>query len=293
LAGNTHWKKWYVNDGEYGNTTPGFYLLFSPENADQAAVEKGHYELRIEGLMFENGANLDARLVLLGQAYGIAGTDYMRRDLLVPLLWGMPFALAYGLLGALVTTIISMILAAAGTWYGGWLDNLIQRLIEANMILPIVAVGILLYAYFDVSIWTLLTIVVLLNVFGSPTKSFRAALLQVKESPYVEAAKAYGASNWRIISHYLVPRILPVLIPQLVTLIPSYVFLEATLGIFNVKSDYPTWGKVIYDALSHGGTTASRFWVLEPIGLLLLTGLAFAMLGFALERILNPKLKNI
>jgi peptide/nickel transport system permease protein len=78
----------------------------------------------------------------------------------------------------------------------------------------------------------------------------------------------------------------------LVALIPSYVFLEATLGIFGVKSDYPTWGKVIYEALKNGATYGSGYWVLEPIGLLLLTGLAFAMLGFALERILNPRLRN-
>jgi peptide/nickel transport system permease protein len=291
LAANAHWRNWYVNDGEYGETTPGFQLLFAPADAEEAAVLPGRYELKIEALTFEEGTDLDAKMVILGQVYGIAGTDYMRRDLLVPLLWGMPFALAFGLLGAMVTTVLSMMLAAVSAWYGGWLDNIIQRLIEANMILPIIAVGILLYAYFDVSLWTLLTIVVLLNAFGSPTKSFRAALLQVKESPYIEAARSYGASDSRIILRYLVPRILPVLIPQLVTLIPSYVFLEATLGIFNVKSDYPTWGKVIYEALRYGGITSSRFWVLEPIGLLLLTGLAFAMLGFALERILNPRLK--
>jgi peptide/nickel transport system permease protein len=75
-----------------------------------------------------------------------------------------------------------------------------------------------------------------------------------------------------------------------VILIPSYVFLEATLGIFNVRSIYPTWGRVIYEALQYGENYGSSFWVREPIGLLLLTGLAFAMLGFALERILNPRI---
>jgi len=115
----------------------------------------------------------------------------------------------------------------------------------------------------------------------------------VKDAPYVEAAKAYGASNSRIIFHYLIPRIVPILIPQLVSLIPSYVFLEATLGIFNVHSDYPTWGRIIYEALRHGAYYGSNFWVLEPLSLLLLTGLAFAMLGFALERILNPRIREV
>jgi peptide/nickel transport system permease protein len=87
-----------------------------------------------------------------------------------------------------------------------------------------------------------------------------------------------------------VPRILPVLIPFLVMQIPTFIFLEATLGMFNIKSDYPSWGRIIYDGLSKGALYGSPFWVLEPIFLLLLTGLGFAMLGSALERILNPRI---
>jgi len=116
--------------------------------------------------------------------------------------------------------------------------------------------------------------------------------LQIREAPYIEAAKAYGASNLRIILRYMVPRLIPVLIPQLVILIPSFVFLEATLGFFNIKMIYPTWGTVIYQATTHSGMFFSRYWVLQPIILLLLTGLGFSLFGFALERILNPRLKG-
>ena len=128
------------------------------------------------------------------------------------------------------------------------------------------------------------------NAFGSPLKIIRSALLQAKEATYIESARAYGASNFRIITHYLLPRIMPVLIPQLLTQVPSFIFWEATLGFFNIQSNYPTWGRIIYDGLARGALYGSPFWVLEPIFLLLLTGLAFAMLGSALERILNPRI---
>jgi peptide/nickel transport system permease protein len=284
------WQKWFIVGGY--QATPDYYLLFSDPYKDKPVVLPGRYILRINVMTFEEGTNVDAELVLLGKVYGLAGTDYMRRDLLVPLLWGMPFALALGLIGASVTTILSMIVAATGVWYGGWLDNFIQRIIEGIMILPVIAIGVIFYAYFNMSIWTFLGLIAVLNVFGSPTKSFRAAFLQVREAPFIEAAEAAGASNIRIILHYLVPSIIPILIPQLITLIPSYVFLEATLGLFGVNSLYPTWGKVIYDALRHGSAYGSGYWVLEPISLLLLTGLAFTMLGFALERILNPRMND-
>jgi hypothetical protein len=103
-------------------------------------------------------------------------------------------------------------------------------------------------------------------------------------------ARSYGASDFRIITSYLVPRILPVFIPHLVSQIPTFIFLEATLGFFNIRSIYPSFGRIIYDGLSRGALYGSPFWVLQPIFLLLLTGLAFTMLGSALERILNPRI---
>jgi peptide/nickel transport system permease protein len=160
-----------------------------------------------------------------------------------------------------------MTLAATGVWLGGGVDGLIQRLTEVNMILPILAIGVLIYYLYDVSLWVVMTIIISLNVFGAPTRAFRAAFLQEKQASYIEAARAYGASNIRIILIYMIPRIIPTLIPQLVALIPSLVFLEATLSILGVYDPrFPTWGRVIYDALEQkalwGG---SYYWVLEPI----------------------------
>jgi peptide/nickel transport system permease protein len=158
------------------------------------------------------------------------------------------------------------------------------------MIFPVVGICVLFYAFYDVDLWTILGVVIVLNAFGGPTKSFRAAFMQVREAPYIEAAQVYGAGNWRIVFIYMVPKIVPVLIPQLIALIPSFVFLEATMGMFNINPVYPTWGKVIYDALMQGYGWGSRYWVLQPIVLLLLTGFGFALLGSVLDRILNPSL---
>jgi peptide/nickel transport system permease protein len=290
VSQNPHLQKWF----ELGlvNPTPAHTLLFNDPQQDRLVLVRGRYHLLVNAMFFEKEGDLRADLVMLGQVYGLAGTDYLRRNLLVPLLWGLPFALLFGLLGSLVTTILSMLVAAGGVWFGGWVDGLIQRLTEANMIMPVLAISVLVHWLFGISIWVILAVVVLLNIFGSPTKTFRSAFLQLREAPYIEAAQAYGASNQRMIVFYMMPRIIPVLVPQLVTLIPSFVFLEATLGMFNIKSDYPTWGVVIYQALVRGALWGSPYWVLEPLGMLLLTGTAFAMLGYALERILNPRLRE-
>lgn len=288
VASNDHWRKWFVVGTNY--PTPAHYLLFADPSADHPAVLQGTYTLVINAMTFEEDSDIRADVFLFGQVYGMAGTDNYRRDLVVPLLWGMPFALIIGLGGSLSTALISMFFAAAGVWVGGWLDNLVQRITEINLVMPVLAISVLAYAYLGIPIWVILGVIVLANAFGTPTKNFRAAFLQIRNSPYIEAADVYGASDFRIVVKYMMPRIITSLIPQIILLIPSFVFLEATLGLFNISSIYPTWGKVIYQALSKGAWFGSRYWVLQPLALLLITGLGFSMFGVALERILNPRL---
>jgi peptide/nickel transport system permease protein len=288
VSQNKNWEEWFNFTKIF--PTPYHYLLFADPEANTPEVLNGLYQLRVSGITFEEDSDIETELVMLGQVYGLAGTDYLRRDLSVPLFWGMPFALIIGLFGSLATTILSMTLAATGVWFGGWVDDLIQRLTEVNLVLPILMISVLAYAYLGISIWLIFIIVILLNVFGAPLKSFRSVLLQVRESPYIEAGRAYGASSFRIIMKYMVPRIIPVLVPQLVILIPSFVFLEATLGLFNISTGLPTWGTVIYQGATKGALYGSRYWVLGPLILLLLSGFAFSLCGSALEKILNPRL---
>ncbi|MCX6068080.1 MAG: ABC transporter permease, partial [Chloroflexi bacterium] len=196
---------------------------------------------------------------------------------------------------ALGSTATTMVIAAAGAWYGGWVDELIQRVTEINLVLPFLPILIMIGTFYSRSIWLMLGATILLSIFGGGIKTYRAMFIQVKESPYIEAARAYGASDLRIIIRYLSPRLVPTLIPQLVTLIPSYVFLEATLAVLGLGDPVlPTWGKVISDARSNGALYGGLYyWVLEPAILLMVAGLAFALLGFALDRIFNPRLREI
>jgi peptide/nickel transport system permease protein len=149
--------------------------------------------------------------------------------------------------------------------------------------------------FYSKSIVVILGAVILLSIFGGAIITYRAIFLQIKEAPYIEAARAYGAGSWRIIFSYLTPRIIPMLIPQLVAAIPGFVFLEAALAFLGLGDpSLPTWGKVISDAQQNGALYQGLYyWVLEPAVLLVLTGLAFAMLGFSLDRIFNPRLRGL
>lgn len=256
---------------------------------------KGKYELVIEGLVFEKDADLDAKFVAYGKVHGLGGTDHRRRDLMVALLWGTPIALAFGFLAAVGSTLSTFVIAAIGTWFGGWIDTAIQRITEVNVILPILPILIMVGTFYSRSIWVILGVVILLGVFSLSIKVYRSMFMQVKELPYIEAARAYGASDLRIVFRYMIPKVLPVLLPSFVTLIPSYVFLEASLAVLGLGDPLlPTWGKVLNDAYSNGALYKGLYyWVLEPAVLLMFTGLGFATVGFALDRIFNPRLREV
>jgi len=279
-----------------GRVLPPHQALMAIDPKDENSLaQRGTYTFIFEGSLFEADSDLDTEMVVYGDVYGIAGTDHRRRDIKVALLWGTPIALIFGLLAALGTSVTTMIIAAIGTWYGGWVDAVIQRITEINLILPVLPILIMVGTFYSRSIWVMLGVLIMLYIFGGGIKSYRAIFLQVKESAYIEAAQAYGASDSRIIFRYLVPRIIPTLIPQLVTLIPSFVFVETALNVLGLGDPIlPTWGKLISDANINGALYQGLYyWILEPAGLLIITGLAFSLFGFALDRIFNPRLRGM
>ncbi len=277
-----------------GDVDPIIGLFIEKGDETQTPI-KGIYKLEVEMITFEEGSTAEAEFVLTGQVFGWAGTDHLRRDLTLPLMWGTPIALVFGLVASLGTTILTMFIAALGTWHGGIVDGLIQRITEINMVIPFLPILIMIGTFYSRSIWTILGATIALSIFGGGIKAYRATFLQIKESTYIEAAKAYGAKDSRLIFRYLIPRIIPWLLPGLVSSVPAYVFLEASLALLGIGDPVlPTWGKTINEA--YGNAALYRgwyYWILEPAVLLMITGLAFAMLGFALDRIFNPRLRGM
>lgn len=269
--------------------------LFADPNTDPPVPLQGTYTVQLDALTFEPDSTVEAEFVMYGLVHGWAGTDHLRRDLIIPLLWGTPIALTFGLVAALGTSVLTMIIAAVGVWYSSWVDELIQRITEVNLVLPFLPILIMIGYFYSRSIWVILGATILLSIFTGAIKTQRAIFLQVKEATYIEAAQAYGAGDARIIFRYLIPRIIPLLIPGLVASIPSFVFLESALAVLGLGDPIlPTWGKMINDANINGAIyNGQYYWILEPAVLLMTTGLGFAILGYTLDRLFNPRLRGL
>ena len=269
--------------------------LFDDPEQEGLQPLKGTYTLLVNTLLFEKESGVDLTFVSYGLVHSYAGTDHRRRDLSVALLWGVPIAMAFGLLAAVGTTVTTMSIAAIGVWYGGKLDAVIQRMTEINAILPLLPILIMVGTFYSRSIWLMLGVVILLSIFGIAIKNYRAIFLQVRELPYIEAAQSYGASDLRIVFRYMIPRVLPLTIPDLISLVPTFVFLEAALAVLGLGDPVlPTWGKIIQDAFEQGALfNGFYYWILEPAFLLMVAGFGFALVGFALDRIFNPRLREL
>jgi len=255
----------------------------------------GTYELIVQGEFSELHSLDDVSLTVYGRVHGLGGTDHRRRDLLLPLLWGAPIGLAFGILAAIGAQMSTFVLAGIGTWFGGKLERVFLWITQVNIILPMLPILIMISHLYQPRIWTILGLVIALNVFSGSMLGYRAMFLQLKESPYFEAAQAYGAGNFRIVFRYLLPKIAPTLLPQFVMIVPMFVFLEATLAVLGLGDPYlPTWGKMINDAQGAGALYHGHYyWILLPSILLMGLGFGFALVGYALDRIFNPRLREL
>ncbi|MEM4468751.1 MAG: ABC transporter permease [Candidatus Nezhaarchaeales archaeon] len=252
------------------------------------------YRVKIRALMYEEGDDIDVSLTVYGKVFGVAGTDDKRRDLLIGVLWGAPIALAFGLIASIATTVVQALAGALSAWYGGKTDEVVQRITDIYLVIPFLPILVTISFIHRLTIWNLLLVVILLSLFGTITKTARSMAFQIKEEMYVEAAISYGASKRRVLFLYIMPRVMPYVFANMVMTVPTYVFLEAALSLLGLGDPVlPTWGKLISEAYEAGALYHGIWWwILIPAGMVILTASAFALLGYAFDKILNPRLRE-
>ena len=240
------------------------------------------------------------KIVVKGSAYGISGTDNMGRDLWLAVLYGFPVALAVGLFAAVTSVLIGLVVGVISGYYGGIIDEIIQRVIDVLSNIPIlpilILIGVILQEKPGVGPWEKLFIIIGFLVilgWGNTAIIVRSMTLSIKAEPYIDAAKAIGASNARIVFRHIIPQILPYAMASLVFSVPGAIITEAGLSVLGIEHGLPTWGKVLADAQANRGVAYKMWWWILPPGVMLaITGLAFVLLGLAIETIVEPRLRR-
>jgi len=241
----------------------------------------------------ENVKIIDSKLILGGKAYGMMGTDELRRDLAVGLLWGTPLALFIGISVAVGSVIAGLIYGVYAGFKGKKTDEAMMRFNDVIYALPALPFLIILAVTISNSIFLLVGFLMIFSWVGI-AKVSRSMALQIKTRQYVEASQMMGQKNSKIVFKHIIPQLLPYAFASIAISVPAAITTEAGLSFLGLGDPtFPTWGQILHDANTYGAAAKGMWWWLAPPGIMIaITGLAFVFIGNALDAIVNPKLKK-
>ena len=257
-------------------------------------VLKGKYTFVINMYgMNSKSEVIDSRIVLGGKAFGLMGTDELRRDLAVGLLWGTPLALFIGVSVAVGSVTAGLVYGVYSGYKGKKTDEGMMRFNDVIYALPALPFLIILAVTISNSIFLMIGFLMIFSWVGV-AKVSRSMSLQIKTRQYIEAAKIMGQKDRRIIFRHIIPQLLPYTFASIAISVPAAITTEAGLSFLGLGDpSFPTCGQILHDANTYGAAAQGFWWWIVPPGLLIaITGLAFVFIGNALDSIINPKLKR-
>ena len=255
---------------------------------------KGNYVFSVDlyGVNSQNQIQ-QSKLIIGGKAFGIMGTDELRRDLAIGLLWGTPLALFIGLTVSIASVIAGLLYGVYAGYKGKKTDETMMRFNDVIYALPALPFLIILSVTISNSIFLMVGFLMIFGWVGI-AKVARSMSLQIKTRGYVDAANMMGQKDSKIILKHIVPQLLPYAFASIAISVPAAITTEAGLSFLGLGDpSFPTWGQILHDANTFGAAARGMWWWIMPPGVMIaITGLAFVFIGNALDAIVNPKLKR-
>jgi peptide/nickel transport system permease protein len=221
------------------------------------------------------------------------GTDNLGRSILALTVWGSRISLTIGLLATLIAIGIGALVGIVAGYLGRWPETLLMRLTDWFLVIPFLPLAIVLASILGQSMGVI-TLVIGITSWPSTARIVRAQVLSVKTRLYVERAQALGASSWHLVTRHILPNVGPLILANTVLTVAIAILSETTLAFLGLGDPLTiSWGRILEFATNAGAAGSGQWWWLLPPGLaIVLVVLAFTLCGFALDEIVNPKLRQ-
>jgi peptide/nickel transport system permease protein len=221
------------------------------------------------------------------------GTDNIGQDVYSLTLYGTRASLMVGFAATFISIVLGVAIGLASGYFGRFTDEVLMRFTDYFLVLPWFPLMIVLMTVLGAK-FEYVILVIGLTSWPSTARIVRSQVLTVKERAFIERARAIGAGDFHIVTKHVVPNVMPLVFANTVLLISLAIFSEAFIDFFGLGDpDVISWGMMLEAAYGFGAFDSNAWWwILPPSVAIILCILAFSMVGYALDDILNPKLRK-
>jgi peptide/nickel transport system permease protein len=221
------------------------------------------------------------------------GTDDLGRSVLALTIWGSRISLLVGLFATLFAMGLGSLVGILAAYYGGKTDTIMNGVTNWFLVIPFLPLAIVLAAILGRGLAVIIFVIGVTSWAGT-ARIVRAQVYSLKERSYVERARALGAGDWHLVSRHILPNVGPLIFANTVLTVAIAILSETTLSFLGLGDPLSiSWGTILEFAYDGGAAFSGNWWWLLPPGVcIVLVVLAFTMCGYALDEILNPRLRQ-
>ncbi len=232
-------------------------------------------------------------ILLPPSAKHLLGTDDMGRDVLANLISGSRISLLVGAVATAISMIIGTSIGILAGYFGKGIDNLLMRFTDFFLVIPWLPLMMVLAAILGTNLWNIIFVIGITGWAGT-ARVVRAQTLSIKERQFVERTISIGAGSTHIMLRHILPNVFPLVFANTVLVAAVAIVSETTLSFLGLGDPtMASWGMMLHYAFEGGATAAGAYWYYLPPGIcVVLVVLAFTLLGYAFDEILNPKLRG-